>query len=263
MQSSIEEMKKTSQPGPRVGAAVARDGVLLAAAFRGGGNHAERAAIELAQSRGLNLQGATLYTTLEPCIDVGSTKECCADLITRVGITTVFIGSYDPNPLIYRAGWARLRDAGVTLRDFSADMREEVASWNTTFSEHFSSGVGPTGGAKFDYMLNESKFEIQFAPDDVRSITTRWSTRGGTSIHAYADRPQQVALARFANEFHEIDDPRVFDFSYTAPIHIGEIAVFISAEGAALVKVLEVEGGRDYGAERTSLKIKYEIRTWK
>ncbi|WP_157214495.1 dCMP deaminase [Polaromonas sp. CF318] len=263
MRSSIDEMKKATSPGPRVGAAVARDGVLIAAACRGGGKHAERAAIELAELSGLSLRGATLYTTLEPCIDVGSAKESCADLIARVGISTVFIGSYDPNPLIYRAGWARLRDAGIALRDYPADMREEVESLNSTFAEHFTSGMGPNGGAKFDYMLNESKFEIQFAPGDARSIVTRWSTRGGTSIHAYADRPQQVALARYAREFHEIDDPRVFDFSYTAPIHVGEIAVFVSEDGAALVKVVEVEGGRDHGAERTSLKIKYEIRVWK
>lgn len=263
MQSSIDEMKKAAPPGPRVGAALARDGVLIAAACRGGGKHAERAAIELAESRGQNLSGATLYTTLEPCIHVGSAKESCADLIARVGISTVFIGSYDPNPLIYRAGWARLRDAGIVLRDYPLDFREEVESLNSTFAEHFTSVVGPTGGAKFDYMLNESKFEIQFAPGDARSIVTRWSTRGGTSIHAYADRPQQVALARFAREFDEIDDPRAFDFSYSAPIHVGEIAVFLSDDGVALVKVVEVEGGRDHGAERTSLKIKYEVRPWK
>ena len=260
MVRAITEMKRCSGNGPKVGALVVKDGIVLASGYRQVNLHAERDAIEKAIAACSTIAGSIIYTTLEPCVNLGAKTESCADLIARSGIACVVIGRYDTNPRIYREGWKKLRDSGINLRDFDADLRSEIDQINATFAEHFISGMGPTGGAEFDYQLNRGNFEIQFSEDDERSIVTRWGQRDGDSIYAYANRPLQVALARQANEFAEIDDPTAFDFDYYASIKVGEIAVFVNESGAVLVKIIEVHGGTDYGASHTSIKIKFEVR---
>ncbi len=260
MALAIQEMQSSLGRGPKVGAVLVKDGSVLTKGHRQTNLHAERNAIENAISSGISTQGSTIYTTLEPCVNLGGTKESCTDLILRSGITSAVIGRYDTNPRIYREGWKKLRDGGMKLRDFDADFREQIDQINMNFTEHFVSGVGPTGGAAFDYLLNGGNFEIQFSEDDERIIVTRWSLRDASSVHAYANRPLKVALARHAAEFDEIDDPTAFDFDCHAPIKVGEIAVFVNESGAVLVKVIEVHGGPERGADHTSVKIKFEVR---
>jgi diaminohydroxyphosphoribosylaminopyrimidine deaminase/5-amino-6-(5-phosphoribosylamino)uracil reductase len=261
MELAISEMKKCDGRGPRVGVVIEQDGKVISN-HRLPNHHAEAGVIQAALLQGMDLRGATLYSTLEPCVEAGSSKECCSDLIARVGIRTVYIGRYDSNPLIYRGGWKRLRDAGIIVRDFDSDLRTTIDEINATFAEHFVAGIGPRGGAKFDFLLNGGKFEIQYSKSDERTIVTQWTLRGRDSIYAYAVQPVRVALARYASEFGEIDDPRAFDFNYTVPVRVGEIAVFVIESGAALVKVLAVESGPDFGSAHTFLKIQYEIRSW-
>lgn len=257
---AIEEMQLSSGRGPKVGAVLVKDGRVLSKGHRQPNLHAERDALEKAAAHRIDVRGSTIYTTLEPCVNVGGTRESCADLIVRSGIKAAVIGRYDTNPRIYREGWKKLRDGGVTLRDFDAELRAELDQLNATFVEHFVSGTGPTGGAEFDYLLNGGRFEIQFSAEDERTMVTRWSLRDDSSVHAYADRPLRVALARHAADFSEIDDPTAFDFDYHAPIKEGEIAVFVGESGAVLVKVIQVHGGPDRGATHTSVKIKFEVR---
>lgn len=262
MQLAVEVARKSTGQVPSVGAVVVAHGRVVGTGYRAPGVHAERSAIEMALAAGVDLRGATLFTTLEPCIPVGSTQESCAELIRRVGISTVYIGRYDTNPQIYREGWKLLRDAGVVLHDFDVGLRSQIDAINSDFPEHFTSGVGPSGGAKFDYQLNGGNFEIQFSETDKRSIVTRWTNRGTNSIYAYAIPPVQVALARYAARFSEIDDPRAFDFTHTVPVAVGEIAVFVSGSGAVLAKVLEVNSGGASGAAHRFVKLQYEVRTW-
>lgn len=257
---SIEEMQLSSGRGPKVGAVLVKEGRVLSKGHRQTNLHAERDALEKAASEHIDVRGSTIYTTLEPCVNVGGRVESCADLIIRSGIKSAVIGRYDTNPRIYREGWKKLRDGGVALRDFDPDLREELDQLNATFVEHFVSGIGPTGGAEFDYLQNGGKFEIQFSAEDERSVVTRWSLRDASSVHAYANRPLKVALARHAVEFSEIDDPTAFNFDHHAPIKKGEIAVFFGESGAVLVKVIDVHGGPERGATHTSVKIKFEVR---
>jgi diaminohydroxyphosphoribosylaminopyrimidine deaminase/5-amino-6-(5-phosphoribosylamino)uracil reductase len=257
---AIEQMRMSTGRGPKVGAVLVIDDEVIAVGHKAPGIHAERAAVQAALAAGRSLSAATLYTTLEPCVSVDSQAEPCALLISRVGIRKVYIGRYDSNPHIYRAGWRALRDAGVSLHDFDSELRKEIDAINEEFSEHFVSGTGPTGGAKLDYQLNGGRFEIQFSDADKRSIVTQWTNRGEGSIYAYAVQPVRVALARYAFEFSEIDDPKALDFTYTVPVSDGEIAVFASDAGSVLVKVVEVHAGGTGGAAQRFVKIQYEVR---
>lgn len=260
MQLAIEQMRESKGRGPKVGAVLVLDGKIIAVGYKQPGVHAERAAIKCAIAAGKDLNGAILFTTLEPCVSVHSQKEPCARLIAEVGIKTVYIGRYDPNPHIYRAGWRALRDAGVSLHDFEPELRKEIDEINQEFMDHFVGGTGPSGGARFDYQQNGGKFEIQLSESDERSILTQWTNRGANSIYAYATRPVQVGLARYAVQFSEIDDPTALDFTYTVPVQVGEIAAFVSDIGAVLVKVLEVEAGPTDGAAQRFVKIEYQVR---
>jgi diaminohydroxyphosphoribosylaminopyrimidine deaminase/5-amino-6-(5-phosphoribosylamino)uracil reductase len=262
MRLAIEEMRKSTGRGPKVGAVVVNEAGVISMGHRVVGTHAERGAIDAALAAGTDLRGTTLFTTLEPCVSSDSGRESCAELISRVGIRIVYVGRYDTNPQIYRHGWKLLRAAAISVKDFPIELRSEIDSINAEFADHFVRGIGPSGGAKFDYQLNGGNFEIQFSEDDERSIVTRWVNRGATSIYAYANRPVQVALARYAVAFDEIDDPRAFDFTYTVPVHVGEIAVFVCDLGAVLVKVNEVEAGFSGGAAQRFVKIDYEVRAW-
>jgi len=262
MEQAIAQMRLSEGKGPRVGVVIEKDGIVLAVGHRISGMHAERMALEAALKAGADLRGSTVYSTLEPCVEAGSSVDCCADLIIRSGCARVVIGRYDPNPLIYREGWKRLRDAGIALQDFPPDLRERLDQFNEHFAGHFKGGTGPTGGAKFDYLQNEGNFEVRFSPSDTRTITTRWTQCGIDAIYAYAARPLRVALARYASAFEEIDDPRALDFNHSVRVEKGKIAAFVSAEGCVLAKVIEVESGPRYGSPRTSLKIRYEVRTW-
>lgn len=61
-----------------------------------GGPHAER---QLFDEVCEDLDGATLYVTLEPCTHYGKTPPC-SDLILKSGIARLVVGSLDPNPAI-------------------------------------------------------------------------------------------------------------------------------------------------------------------
>lgn len=119
-------------PNPLVGAVVVRDGEVLATGYhdRYRGPHAERMAFDYADAHGIDLTGATVIDTLEPCCHVGSQPACTA-LILAHGIARVVVGSVDPNPIVAGKGLRILEEAGVeVVRDV---MREECDAINRHF----------------------------------------------------------------------------------------------------------------------------------
>lgn len=106
-----------SNPNPRVGCVItSAEGEVLSEGFtqQAGGPHAEVMALRQAAARGIDLQGATAYVTLEPCSHYGRTGPCC-DALVQVGIRRVVASLADPNPLVAGRGFERLRAAGVQV----------------------------------------------------------------------------------------------------------------------------------------------------
>ena len=113
MMRAIELAKKgigAVNPNPLVGAVIVKDGRIINEDYhhRYGEYHAERNAILNCQE---DMTGAAIYVTLEPCCHYGKTPPC-TEAIIDAGISTVYIGSRDPNPLVAGKGAQILRDHG-------------------------------------------------------------------------------------------------------------------------------------------------------
>jgi len=101
MERALQLARKAQRisPNPRVGAVIAKNGILLAEAYHQGPGkpHAEAAALAKLQGKA---KGATLYVTLEPCCHTDKRTPPCLEALLRSGIKRVVIGCKDPNPKV-------------------------------------------------------------------------------------------------------------------------------------------------------------------
>lgn len=103
-------------PNPLVGAVLVKNDKIIGQGYHKnfGGNHAEVNAINMAENSRENIEGSTLYLTLEPCSHFGKTPPC-VDLIIENKIKKCIIGMIDPNPLVAGKGIDKLRKNGVEV----------------------------------------------------------------------------------------------------------------------------------------------------
>ena len=102
---------------------VAADGTVLATAPSREGrpkDHAEEAALAKLAPADPRVEGATIYSSLEPCRFRASRPRPCAELIIEAGLCRVVIAWLEP-PLFAAGGGADLlRAAGVTVVEIGA-----------------------------------------------------------------------------------------------------------------------------------------------
>jgi pyrimidine deaminase RibD-like protein len=240
---------------PYVGAVVVQDGEVVGSGYRGmtaPGHHAEFGVLQgIAPEM---LAGAGVFSTLEPCSTRNHPKIPCAQRLVDAKVSEVYIGIYDPNPTIYRQGWNILNKAGISLHDFSADLRDEIAVDNTCFLSRFKTATGDAGeDVRFDFRLNGGKYKLQSSVGD---FVVQVGQRGWGSVYVI-DHGHHVALARFATEFAQIDDPGALDFAnYYASVSIGQIACIRTPTGYLLIQITAVD---DRGG-RSEVEFRYEVR---
>lgn len=103
-------------PNPMVGCVIVHDNEIIGEGYHHefGGPHAEVNAIDVVDDKSL-LKKSTLYVNLEPCSHFGKTPPC-ADLIIKMNIPKVIIGTEDPNFLVKGNGIKKMKDAGIKIK---------------------------------------------------------------------------------------------------------------------------------------------------
>ncbi|SDO81756.1 bifunctional diaminohydroxyphosphoribosylaminopyrimidine deaminase/5-amino-6-(5-phosphoribosylamino)uracil reductase RibD [Desulforhopalus singaporensis] len=185
MQMAVQEARKgqgRTSPNPCVGAVIVKNGKLVSKGYhkKAGTPHAEINAITASGS--VDLAGATIYVTLEPCSHTGRTPPCCEALVSA-GFSRVVVGMTDPNPRVNGRGISFLRRHGIAVD--TGLLEKRCVELNYPFIKHVTQGTPwmiMKAGVSLDGRLNyqagksgwitgeESKKEVHRLRDVVDGI---------------------------------------------------------------------------------------------
>jgi diaminohydroxyphosphoribosylaminopyrimidine deaminase / 5-amino-6-(5-phosphoribosylamino)uracil reductase len=143
MQQAIAEAERArgkTGDNPWVGCViVGDDGALIGRGHTQGPgeDHAEIVALIEARAAGLRVEGATLYSTLEPCSFHGRTPACSRVIIDHK-ISRVVVGMRDPHPRVDGEGARIMREAGVEVIEgvSEREVRRQLGSWVFAYHPH-------------------------------------------------------------------------------------------------------------------------------
>jgi diaminohydroxyphosphoribosylaminopyrimidine deaminase/5-amino-6-(5-phosphoribosylamino)uracil reductase len=126
-------------PNPLVGAVIGRQDETIGEGFHRavGSPHAEVEAIRA--SDGVELDGATLYVSLEPCCHHGRTPPC-TEAILEAGIGRVVVAADDPSAHAAGRGLGILRDEGVEVLVADGDLAVRARLQNQPFRKRARTG---------------------------------------------------------------------------------------------------------------------------
>ncbi|MBU3111910.1 bifunctional diaminohydroxyphosphoribosylaminopyrimidine deaminase/5-amino-6-(5-phosphoribosylamino)uracil reductase RibD [Clostridium lacusfryxellense] len=121
-------------PNPMVGAVIVKDNKIIGEGYHEyfGGPHAEVNAFKNATG---DVEGATIYVTLEPCAHYGKTPPC-AEAIVKNKISKVVVGMVDPNPLVAGRGIDILKNNGIEV--IKGIMEKEIEKTNEIFIKYIT-----------------------------------------------------------------------------------------------------------------------------
>ena len=144
IKKAIEQSKKCigeDEKAPKVGAVIIKNNNIFISAYRGEkepGDHAEYTAIKKVKKeyKDIDLKGAILITTLEPCTTRYQGKTPCAQRIYDEGFEKVIVGMIDPNQCIRGKGILYLQMRGIAVELFPAKYANEVIEINKIFIDY-------------------------------------------------------------------------------------------------------------------------------
>ena len=148
-------------PNPMVGAVIVKDGEIIGEGYHEcyGQLHAERNALKNCTK---SPEGADMYVTLEPCCHYGKNPPC-TEAVIDAKIKRVFVGSFDPNPLVAGKGIQMIRDNGIevvedVLRDECDAINEIFFHYITTKTPFVMMKYAMTMDGKIACHTGESKW---------------------------------------------------------------------------------------------------------
>ncbi|MFR1722814.1 bifunctional diaminohydroxyphosphoribosylaminopyrimidine deaminase/5-amino-6-(5-phosphoribosylamino)uracil reductase RibD [Emergencia timonensis] len=184
MELAIELAEKArgfTNPNPLVGAVIVKEDRIIGRGYheKYGQLHAERNALASCTE---DPKGAVMYVTLEPCCHYGKTPPCTEAIIAG-GLSKVFIGSRDPNPLVSGKGVKMLQDAGIEVTtDF---MKEECDALNPVFF-HFITHQTPYVVMKYAMTMDGKIATVTGA--------SKWITGEKARENVHRDRHHYAAI---------------------------------------------------------------------
>ena len=119
---------------PHVGAVIVKDGNVLASGYRGEngkGDHAEYSAMQ--KMKKADLEGCTVYTTLEPCSIRKPPKTPCTNHLIDSKVKRVVYGMPDKDESVF--GHHTLIEAGIEIALFPDDLVKELLALNKEWSD--------------------------------------------------------------------------------------------------------------------------------
>jgi pyrimidine deaminase RibD-like protein len=138
-ETAIAEAKKSvaeddGRLHPHVGAVVVKDERVLATGYRGEngkGDHAEYSAMQ--KMNKADLEGCTVYTTLEPCSIRKLPKTPCTNHLIDGKVKRVVYGMPDKDESVF--GHYSLIEAGIEIALFPDDLVKELQALNKEWSD--------------------------------------------------------------------------------------------------------------------------------
>ena len=187
MNIAIEEARNSKSDNewdPKVGAVVVKDGKLIEKAHRGEtgkGHHAEFAALQKKARSEDILEGATLYTTLEPCTTRNHDKLPCVGWILRKRLEKVVIGMLDPNPNICGRGYWKLIEGNVKVDFFNLELA--MNSWRSAYERISAPEDVPgvqllTWATAFFYIRRVELYEADVSSREISTTQAESSDEG-------------------------------------------------------------------------------------
>ncbi len=168
-------------PNPLVGAVIVKDNQIIGEGYheRYGELHAERNALKNCK---MSPVGADMYVTLEPCCHYGKNPPCTEAVIAS-GIKHVYVGSFDPNPLVAGKGIEQLRNAGIKVTE--GFMREECDTLNDIFFHYITT--------KMPYVILKSAITLD---GKIAAYTghSKWITNAESRLDAHRLRKKAAAI---------------------------------------------------------------------
>ncbi|WP_297769887.1 bifunctional diaminohydroxyphosphoribosylaminopyrimidine deaminase/5-amino-6-(5-phosphoribosylamino)uracil reductase RibD [uncultured Alcanivorax sp.] len=256
----------TTDPNPRVGCVLVRDGEIVGEGFhaRAGEPHAERHALAAAGDRA---RGATAYVTLEPCSHTGRTGPC-ADALVAAGVARVVAAMEDPNPQVAGNGMQTLAAAGIETASglLEADARAlnpGFISRMTRQRPYLRIKIAASVDGRTAMASGESQWITgPAAREDVQRLRARSSaviTGVGTVLAdrpSYTVRPQQWALTDYQEHSGGSDRVRqplrvILDRTLQTPPDVP----VVSAPGHCLLVAGEQHPGRQNALESAGAEV--------
>ena len=256
----------TTDPNPRVGCVLVRDGEIVGEGFhaRAGQPHAERHALAAAGDRA---RGATAYVTLEPCSHTGRTGPC-ADALVAAGVARVVAAMEDPNPQVAGNGMQTLAAAGIETASglLEADARAlnpGFISRMTRQRPYLRIKIAASVDGRTAMASGESQWITgPAAREDVQRLRARSSaviTGVGTVLAdrpSYTVRPQQWVLTDYQQHSGGSDRVRqplrvILDRTLQTPPDVP----VVSAPGHCLLVAGEQHPGRQNALESAGAEV--------
>lgn len=161
-------------PNPLVGAVIVKDNKIIGMGYheKYGENHAERNAVKNALE---DVEGSTLYVTLEPCAHYGKTPPC-VDLVIEKKFKRVVIGMLDPNPLVAGKSIKKLQENNIEV--LVGVKEEECRKINEVFIKYIATKI------PFVVLKSATSLDGRIATADGESkwITCEESRRDGHKL---------------------------------------------------------------------------------
>lgn len=214
---TIAEARKSiaeddGEPHPYVGVVIVKDGKILATGYRGesgDGDHGEYCALKKLNEA--DVQGATVYTTLEPCSTRKPPKKPCTERLIDGKVARVVSGMADKDESVY--GHSSLVGAGIEIGLFPHDLMQELLALNKKWSDSRRAKQGVPPPNDTSPRANVSYYKLGTSMQDNIHLFVRPPKEAsgfftvedaGKNVLAYGRTLEEVAV-----EWHRIDDQKV------------------------------------------------------